>query len=106
MRVMSDTGLREVAESIGVGDKVSFGVLDFEFTVYEVLGNSDDEFVSIFGKKEHHPEDGLFTRAEFGVDDSGNVTTLLVRVYTKKDWNGELVDEKRYQNCDYFSVVE
>jgi hypothetical protein len=99
---MADTDLRKVAESLENGDEATLDVLDFNFIVTEIVRTPP--YVNIFGKNEHHSEDGHIMRVEFGVDADGNITQLLIREYEEEDYIG-LVNEESYRSVSSISVV-
>jgi len=101
---MDKIKLREVAESIEIGDKVTLGRLDFEFIVEDMVEDPNIGSLSIFGKKDHYPEHGLFTKVTFGVDTPDQGSEIHIRVYEEEDYKDQ-VDERKYDTLESISVV-
>lgn len=102
---MNNSELREVAESIDRGDKATLGALDFEFTVTDIVEDPNHGSLSIFGRKDHHPEEGLFTNVVFGVDTPDVGVEIAVEVYDDEEYANK-VDEEVYHKIESVAVVE
>lgn len=102
---MDDTEYRDIAESLEIGDKVTLEAVEFDFIVSEFVKDPNLECLTVFGKKDHYPERGYFTKVMFCGDNPDLRPAIAVDIYAEEDY-GEQVEQRTYDEIKSISVVE
>lgn len=102
---MDNTKYRNIAETLEIGDKITLEAVDFNFTVSEFVRDPNLECLIVFGKKDHYPERGHFTKVMFCGDNPDARPAILVEIYAEEDY-GDQVDQIKYSEIENISKVE
>ncbi|WP_338737870.1 hypothetical protein [Haloplanus salilacus] len=102
---MDDTEYRDIAESLEIGDKITLEAVEFDFIVSEFVRDPNLECLIVFGKKDHYPERGNFTKVMFCGDNPDSKPAIAVDVYAEED-HGNQVGKSTYDEIRDISVVE